>query len=122
MVPTEGFAGRLVEARRAARLSQNGLGKLIGRTGAAVSQWERMETVPDPTLWVLIAESLHVNIFWLIYGRGEKEAIDMTREEASLLESIRRLPKEKRRLVSQLVESLSPPGGDVSPPTSKGIA
>ena len=120
MVPTEGFATRLKQAREAAGLSQEALGKLVGRTGAAVSQWERMETSPDPTLWVLLADSLRVNIFWLIYGRGDMEALDMTKEDVSLLNSIRRLPREKRRLVLELVESLAPPEEEL-PPTTKGI-
>lgn len=121
MVPTEGFPIRLRRAREAAGLSQEGLGKLVGRTGAAISQWERMETAPDPTLWVLIAEKLRVNIFWLIYGRGEMEALEMTKEELLLLNSIRRLSREKRRLVSELVDSLTPPEGPLSPPMTKGM-
>lgn len=68
----KGFPARLVEAREDQRLSQAALGRAVNRSGAAVSSWERGESLPEPAIWEALARQLHVSQMWLLYNSGAK--------------------------------------------------
>jgi transcriptional regulator with XRE-family HTH domain len=64
---------RIKEARTALKLSQEGLGKRLGVTREAVSQWERGDAQPTPGRVVEIALALNCSHYWLVTGKGLRD-------------------------------------------------
>ena len=52
---------RIAAVRRAAGLTQEQLGELVGVTRQAVSKWEAGQTVPDALTVAKLCEALHVS-------------------------------------------------------------
>lgn len=64
---------RIKEARTDLKLSQESLGKRLGVSREAVSQWERGDSEPTPSRVVEIAQALNCSHYWLVTGKGLKE-------------------------------------------------
>ncbi len=62
------MGGRLREARKARRLTQQQVGDLLGTTHATIGQWERDETLPDLRNLVVALEHYGVSLDWLVFG------------------------------------------------------
>ena len=75
------------------------------RTAASISNWHQGTTVPEPEVWQQLADSLRVNVWWLILGLGEKEGPPMTQEAIGILHKIMRLSPSQRKAVVQVIES-----------------
>ena len=72
---------RIAAVRKAAGLTQEQLGELLGVTRQAVSKWERGQSVPDISLLVPLAEQLNVTVAELLQGSRVEEEQRFTREE-----------------------------------------
>ena len=71
---------RIAAVRRAAGLTQEQLGELVGVTRQAVSKWESGQTVPDALTVAKLCEALHVSADYVLLGR-EPEAQAAGQEE-----------------------------------------
>lgn len=64
------FNERLQYARKRAGLKQTEVGRAMGVTAQAVSQWEHGEAVPEQERLGPLADLLGVDLVWLLTGRG----------------------------------------------------
>ncbi len=65
---------RIAAVRRAAGLTQEQLGELVGVTRQAVSKWESGQTVPDAATIAALCEALHVSADYVLLGKEPEEA------------------------------------------------
>lgn len=64
---------RLAAVRKAAGLTQEQLGELVGVTRQAVSKWESAQTVPDALMIAEVCRCLHVSADYVLLGRQPEE-------------------------------------------------
>lgn len=64
---------RLAAVRKAAGLTQEQLGDLVGVTRQAVSKWESGQTVPDAMIIASICQTLHVSADYILLDREPEE-------------------------------------------------
>lgn len=72
--------GKRIREARGDR-TQAALGRLMGVSRAAVTQWEQGITEPSPENLRELAERLHVNYEWLASGRGDPEGANALSSE-----------------------------------------
>ena len=65
---------RIAAVRRAAGLTQEQLGALLGVTRQAVSKWESGQTAPDAATLAALCEQLHVSADYVLLGREPEES------------------------------------------------
>lgn len=65
---------RIVFVRKAAGLSQEQLGELLGVTRQAVSKWESGQTTPDAVTVAKLCAALHVSADFVLLGKEPEEA------------------------------------------------
>lgn len=65
------LAERIRHARELAGISQTVLGKAVGRTYGAVSQWENGKHEPELEVLIGVAERCDVNAAWLLNEEGQ---------------------------------------------------
>lgn len=68
------MAQRLVDRRKAARLSQEALAAQLGVSRQAVSKWERSESSPDTDNLIALAALYGVSLDELLYGEAVDDA------------------------------------------------
>lgn len=66
---------RLALVRRAAGLTQEQLGELLGVTRQAVSKWESGQTVPDILTLTKLCQSLQVSADFILLGKEPENAV-----------------------------------------------
>ena len=76
---------RIAAVRRAAGLTQEQLGELVGVTRQAVSKWEAGQTVPDALTVAKLCEALHVSADYVLLGKEPEEQTAPEPEEAYVL-------------------------------------
>lgn len=76
---------RIAAVRRAAGLTQEQLGELVGVTRQAVSKWEAGQTVPDALTVAKLCEALHVSADYVLLGREPEEQAIPEPEEPYVL-------------------------------------
>ena len=64
---------RIAFVRKAAGLSQEQLGELLGVTRQAVSKWESGQTTPDAVTVARLCEALHVSADFVLLGKEPEE-------------------------------------------------
>lgn len=64
---------RIAAVRKAAGLTQEQLGELVGVTRQAVSKWESGQTVPDAITVGRLCLALHVSADYVLLGREPEE-------------------------------------------------
>lgn len=114
------MALRIRRCRVLARLSQGELARRVGVHRSAVTQWEgKGGTQPSVEHLAAISMATDVSFEWLATGRGDPlqgleievpaVAVDYAANEmeARLLEVVRRLPRNKRKAVCELVELIA---------------
>lgn len=69
----KGWNQRLAAVRRAAGLTQEQLGELVGVTRQAVSKWESGQAVPDAMIIAAICRALHVSADYILLDREPEE-------------------------------------------------
>ncbi len=69
------FAGRMKKCHRnlekaegGDRISQEELGRRVGRGGGSVSEWERGETIPDVFTLAALARLFNRSLAWMVSG------------------------------------------------------
>lgn len=112
------IGARIATRRRAVGLSQPALGKLVGVSGSAVSQWERGLDHPRPERHQALADALHVDVIWLLTGRdgvpmtegapkdsapSKNPELDLTIDLYEILASIQIDKDTKRRLITEVI-------------------
>ena len=67
---------RIAAVRKAAGLTQEQLGELLGVTRQAVSKWESGQTTPDAATIAALCEKLHVSADYVLLGKepGEEQS------------------------------------------------
>lgn len=65
---------RIAAVRKAAGLTQEQLGELVGVTRQAVSKWESGQTVPDAITMGRLCLALHVSADYVLLGKEPEEA------------------------------------------------
>ncbi len=113
---TQAFGARLADLRQRAGLTQEAIGKRLGVTRAAVSQWEKGLTVPSFWRMKALADMFNVDHGWFLTGRnpGERRpgGRDVAAGEASESEGIA-LPAAEPRSGSDMIPVLAVArGGD----------
>lgn len=113
------MAIRIRRARLGASLTQSQLARHTGVNRSAVAQWERTEggTTPSVSNLANIAVATRVAFEWLATGRGTNvtEVPDKTSAvtyamdefEAHCLDCLRRLTRQSRRLICELLEDMA---------------
>lgn len=76
---------RIAAVRRAAGLTQEQLGELVGVTRQAVSKWEAGQTVPDALTVAKLCEALHVSADYVLLGKEPEEQAIPEPEEPYVL-------------------------------------
>lgn len=93
-----GLGKNIAKVRDALGMSQEQLGKSVGVSDKAVSQWELEKTVPDARKLPLIAKTLHTTI-----GRLFDEEPGLSREDRQFLDILHSvMPGEKGRALDVL--------------------
>ena len=69
---------RIAAVRKAAGLTQEQLGELLGVTRQAVSKWESGQTTPDAATIAALREKLHVSADYLLLGRQADEGLGIS--------------------------------------------
>mgnify|MGYP001518043339 CR=1 FL=1 len=64
---------RIAAVRKAAGLTQEQLGELLGVTRQAVSKWESGQTTPDAATIAALCEKLHVSADYVLLGKEPRE-------------------------------------------------
>ena len=64
---------RIAAVRKAAGLTQEQLGELLGVTRQAVSRWESGQTTPDAATLAALCERLHVSADYVLLGKEPEE-------------------------------------------------
>ena len=64
---------RIAAVRKAAGLTQEQLGELLGVTRQAVSKWESGQTTPDAATIAALCEKLHVSADYVLLGKDPGE-------------------------------------------------
>lgn len=64
---------RIAAVRKAAGLTQEQMGELVGVTRQAVSKWESGQTVPDAITIGRLCLALHVSADYVLLGREPEE-------------------------------------------------
>ena len=64
---------RIAAVRKAAGLTQEQLGELVGVTRQAVSKWESGQTVPDALTIAKLCQELHVSADYVLLGKEAEE-------------------------------------------------
>ena len=64
---------RLAAVRKAAGLTQEQLGELVGVTRQAVSKWEAAQAVPDALMIAEICRRLHVSADYILLDKEPEE-------------------------------------------------
>ena len=67
-----GFSERVLQARKAKRMSQEKLAELVGVSRQAVSKWETGEAKPDVEKLIAICEVLELSMDYLCFGKEEE--------------------------------------------------
>lgn len=65
---------RIAAVRKAAGLTQEQLGELVGVTRQAVSKWESGQTVPDAVTVAKLCEALRVSADYVLLGKEPEDA------------------------------------------------
>ena len=65
---------RIAAVRKAAGLTQEQLGELLGVTRQAVSKWESGQTAPDAATLAALCEQLHVSADYVLLGKEPEES------------------------------------------------
>ena len=65
---------RIAAVRKAAGLTQEQLGELVGVTRQAVSKWESGQTVPDAATIAALCQALHVSADYVLLGKEPEDA------------------------------------------------
>jgi len=114
---------RIRQARRKAKLSQQGLGELIGVKRSAVSNWESSSSIlPSVQNLAGIAVATDVSFEWLATGRGKMHPshdpyegviaadVDWVElpQERELIERFRSAPQRAQNAVLELMDILVP--------------
>lgn len=76
---------RIAAVRKAAGLTQEQLGELVGVTRQAVSKWEAGQTVPDALTITKLCEALHVSADYVLLGKEPEEQTAPEPEESYVL-------------------------------------
>lgn len=76
---------RIAAVRKAAGLTQEQLGELVGVTRQAVSKWEAGQTVPDALTITKLCEALHVSADYVLLGKEPEEQTALEPEESYVL-------------------------------------
>lgn len=90
------FGRRIAKLRKKAKLSQKQLGEKVGRSTSTIGYYERDMALPPLDALIIMAETFHVSLDYLIYGeksdilvmdglsKSQKEVLtDLSREFAS---------------------------------------
>ena len=64
---------RIASVRRAAGLTQEQLGELVGVSRQAVSKWESGQAVPDALTIAALCQKLHVSADYILLGTDPEE-------------------------------------------------
>ena len=67
---------RIALVRKAAGLTQEQLGALLGVTRQAVSKWESGQTVPDAVMIARLCEALHVSADFVLLGKEPEPRLE----------------------------------------------
>ena len=65
---------RIAAVRKAAGLTQEQLGELVGVTRQAVSKWESGQTAPDAATIAALCQALHVSADYVLLGKEPEES------------------------------------------------
>ena len=75
---------RIAAVRKAAGLTQEQLGELVGVSRQAVSKWESSQAVPDALTITALCRKLHVSADYLLLGTDSDAAADASAPAYSL--------------------------------------
>ena len=75
---------RIAAVRKAAGLTQEQLGELVGVSRQAVSKWESSQAVPDALTITALCRKLHVSADYLLLGTDPDAAADASAPAYSL--------------------------------------
>lgn len=78
---------RIAAVRRAAGLTQEQMGELVGISRQAVSKWESGQAVPDLTTVIALCQRLHVSADYLLLGADPEDG-----EETGAAAAVHELP------------------------------
>lgn len=98
------FAERLKYLRKTRGITQAELGKYLGYTYNAISNYENSAHQPDYFTLMKIAEYFDVSVDFLIGHDDCMERLDCIPEEIRLLQMYRNLGLEEKEAVFRLVE------------------
>ena len=105
MDTSNGMGPRLKEYRKAAHISQQSLGDILGVTRNTVINWEAGKYRPDLDLFPRICSVLNITLYQLLgIPAAEKEGI--TEDEWNLLGQYRQISPLGRRVAGHIIQSI----------------
>jgi len=108
-----GIGKRLKNMRLDIGMTQEELAQEIGLSGNYVSEIEQEKKSPSEPIYLAIELKFGVNGAWLKKGTGKKyvpEKFFPTKKEALLLQSLREMPEENKKILLALIEKLKKDG------------
>ena len=104
--PQPEYGKHLATLRRAANLSQQQLGDIIGVRQATVGAWERSERPPRGEFLVPLADALHVSLDTLLRGEDAPKHRGPTSRLEELVEEVNQLPKRRQSRITSVLEAV----------------
>ena len=100
-----GMGPRLKSFRKAAHISQQRMGDLLGVTRNTIINWEAGKYRPDLDLFAAICSILHITLYQLL-GISPPEEEGMTEDEWALISQYRKISPMGRRIAGHLIRSI----------------
>lgn len=100
------FAERLKDARlhaaarRRETFPEAEVARLVGLSKQAYAHYEEGRSRPSREVEEMLAAVLGVNVTWLVYGRGEREAGPIPPEVGAMLAAVRELEEAAKKPAS----------------------
>ena len=105
-----GFGSRLKRLREARGLTQRQLADRVKTEAAQVTRYERAQVLPNAETLVALADTLQVDLDFLLRGQADEDALQQPPiSDLPLLERFRdlqKLPKRDRDAVILLIDSV----------------
>ena len=105
-----GFGSRLKRLREARGLTQRQLAERVKTEAAQVTRYERAQVLPNAETLVALADTLQVDLDFLLRGQADEDALQQPPiSDLPLLERFRdlqKLPKRDRDAVILLIDSV----------------
>lgn len=101
------FGDKLREVMEQKEIMQKDMAKKLNISRSSISDFITNRRLPNIMLVRDIAEELGVSVDYLLDYQPDPDSLAVSPKEAAMIDTFRRLPKEKQEVLLSLIEMLS---------------